>query len=225
MNAAEPFAIVVTGLTFEAAIARSDKVRICCGHGNHLKRVLEAACDDACAGIISFGIAGGLDPALPAGTAIVASEIVSDAGVWATDEEWSTLIVRHGGAVVSGGLAGVDAPVVEPTHKARLFAETGAAGLDMESHIAARFAAERGARFAALRVIADMADDAVPRAATAGMRMDGTVDLKAVIGGILRQPSALPAIIRLAMTTGHARRTLMQVRRSLGPGFGLLDSV
>ncbi len=56
-----------------------------------------------------------------------------------------------------------------PSCKAALHSETGAAAVDMESHIAAAYAAEAGLPFAALRVISDPAQS---RAAGARQRRD-----------------------------------------------------
>ena len=64
--------------------------------------------------------------------------------------------------VVRGGLAGVEEVVVAQASKAALHSETGAAAVDMESHIAAAYAAEADLPFAALRVISDPADRALP---------------------------------------------------------------
>ena len=69
--------------------------------------------------------------------------------------------------VVRGGLAGVEEVVVAQACKAALRSETGAAAVDMESHIAAAYAAEAGLPFAALRVISDPASRALPALARA----------------------------------------------------------
>ena len=63
--------------------------------------------------------------------------------------------------MVRGGLAGVEQVVAARACKAALRSETGAAAVDMESHIAAAYAAEAGLPFAALRVISDPATRAL----------------------------------------------------------------
>ena len=55
--------------------------------------------------------------------------------------------------VVRGGLAGVEQVIAAKAGKAALGRETGAAAVDMESHIAADYATKAGLPFAALRVI------------------------------------------------------------------------
>src|SRR5256885_9970689 len=58
--------------------------------------------------------------------------------------------------------AGVEQVIAARACKAALRLETGAAAVDMESHIAAAYAAEFELPFAALRVISDPASRALP---------------------------------------------------------------
>ena len=61
--------------------------------------------------------------------------------------------------------------------KAALHSETGASAVDMESHIAAAYAAEAGLPFAAVRVISDPAHRALPALARAAIKPNGQIDL------------------------------------------------
>jgi hypothetical protein len=73
VSAAAPgFILTVSGLAREAAIARGPGVRTLVAGGPRLPRLIEAAIAEGAAGILSFGIAGGLDTTLPPGTAILA---------------------------------------------------------------------------------------------------------------------------------------------------------
>jgi hypothetical protein len=117
----------------------------------------------------------------------------------------------------------VDRPLQNPTEKQALYAATGAVAADMESHIAARLAAEHSLSFAALRVIADPATRAVPPAALAGLGKDGRVDVWAVLASLARTPGQLPAMIALAAETRRAMAELFRCHRLLGPGLGFFD--
>lgn len=219
-----PFVLAASGLAFEAAIARgSEGIRTCCGQGQRLVEALEASCDERCAGIISFGIAAGLDPALRPGTVLVASAVLCDDGPLATDPAWSARLRARCRSAAPAVLVGVDRPIPDAHEKTRLFETTGARALDMETHVAARFAAGRNIRFAALRVVADPAERNVPEAALRAVRADGTANVPALVRGLLRRPGALAPVMRLAVETQSARRSLLGARRCLGPGFGLLD--
>src|SRR5258705_11627066 len=59
--------VAVTCLALEARIALGPGVAVICNHASKLVASLEAAAKRGAAGIISFGIAGGLAPHLAAG--------------------------------------------------------------------------------------------------------------------------------------------------------------
>jgi hopanoid-associated phosphorylase len=224
MTDASAFVAAAVGLAFEARIAqRGDGVVTCVGRGAALADRLAAAAGQGCRGIVSFGIAGGLDPRLRPGTVVVASAIVHATGSWRTDEAWIAYLLARLGSATRAPILGVDQPVVDAAEKAAWFHRAGAAAVDMESHIAAAAAEKMGLPFAALRIIADPAKRAVPDSALAGMRPDGTTDAVAAFRALSRRPSETVSLARLARDTWDARRRLVDARRRLGAGFGLLD--
>jgi hypothetical protein len=93
----------------------------------------------------------------------------------------------------------------------------------MESHVAARVAAEHNMSFAAVRVVVDPAHRAVPPAALIGMRPDGRADVSAVLRDLIARPSQLSPMARIAVDALAARAAMVRVRRRLGPHFGLMD--
>jgi len=222
-----PFVVVAVGLDFEARLAYAGAAtKVCCGRGTHMAVALATAIAPGCRGIISFGIAGALDPQLRPGVAIVASSVIGANGVKGalpTDERWSQLLSRACARHVHAPVLGVDAPVTDPSDKLRLFQQTGAAALDMESHIAASVADSHGLPFAVLRVIADPARQRIPQAALAGMREDGSLDVFAVLRTLWKKPSEIAQIPGVARNASVARSELARARRGLGPGFGLPD--
>lgn len=222
-----PFVIVAAGLDFEARLARAlDGVKTCCGHGSSMAVELATAIAPGCRGIVSFGIAGGLDPRLRTGTAIVASSVIGANGVRGalpTDEAWSQALLRERPGAINAPLLGVDQPVTEPADKQRLFRQTGAAAIDMESHIAAAVAAEHGLPFAVMRVVADGAGQRVPLAALSGIRDDGSLDALAVMRALLRRPTDMARLPGVARNAWVARGVLARLRHDLGRGFGLPD--
>ena len=218
-----PFVLVVTGLAFEARIAGGgNAVRTCCGQGAHLRAAMAEAGEGDCRGVISFGIAGGLDPALGPGAILVGTEVGHGEDVYPTDAAWRATLCARLGDATQARLAASDSPAIAPAAKAAVFRRSGALALDMESHIAAAYAAGGGA-FAAVRVVADTAVHAVPQAAIAGMRADGTMDAGKVLQRLLKRPGELIPLAGVAISTFKARRALVRARGLLGPGFGLLD--
>ncbi len=108
----------------------------------------------------------------------------------------------------------------QPAEKRALGDATGAIAVDTESHVVAAFAAAHGIPFAVFRVVADPVERAIAPAATRGMRSDGTVNPRAVLGSVVRTPHQLPALWRNAVDARTAFRALSRGRRLLGPGLG-----
>ena len=86
-------------------------------------------------------------------------------------------------------IVGANAAVAHPDAKRQMHVETGAAVVDMESHLVARFASTHGLSFAAVRVVIDPAHRVVPEAALSGMRPDGGTSVTAVILDLIARPS------------------------------------
>lgn len=217
--------IVVVGLAFEARIAAGPGITvICSGDGRNLAGSLDRAIRAGfCRGLVSFGVAGGLRSDLKSGSCIVASEIVIGENRVPTDRQWSASLLRNMPGAVHGPLVGVDAPVATPQAKCSLHLRTGAAAVDMESHIVARSALAHGLPMAAIRVITDPAERALPLSVLAGMRPDGTTDFRAVLRSLVQRPHEFPALVRTALDARAARATLLRGRQLLGPGLGLPD--
>src|SRR5207253_5301629 len=114
--------------------------------------------------------------------------------------------------IVRGGLAGVEEVVVGRACKAALRSETGAAAVDMESHIAAAYAADAGLPFAALRVISDPASRALPALARAAIKPNGDIDLRKILRGLARNPTTLRALVSTGLDFNRALRSLRGCR-------------
>jgi hopanoid-associated phosphorylase len=212
--------VAVTCLALEARIARGPGVSVLCNHSLELATGLSAAIARGVSGIISFGIAGGLAPHLVPGDWVVASGVRNGNDVIATDRPWTQRLLEMLPGAVHAEVAGADTVVASAAEKRDLHRETGAAAVDMESHIAAKIAAEHRIPFVACRVIIDPAHRTLPAAATLGLRLDGTPDVPAVLRSLRQRPSQLPDLIRVASDAYIARRALRSGRRQLGVGLG-----
>ena len=210
--------IVVVGLAFEARIAAGSGLPIICsGDGRNLSPDIKRAIATGCSGLISFGVAGGLDPKLKPGTCVVGSAIVIGDVRHETDRPWSQRLLDAMPGAVHGVLAGADGPVCTPAEKRALGRETGALAVDTESHVVARAAADHGLPMAAIRVVADPAHRRLPAAALTAIRADGTTDVLAVLRSVVRRPHQLPALVRTALDARAARATLLRGRILLEP--------
>lgn len=218
--------LVVCGLKAEAGIAAGDGVMTICGGGDQRRLAADLArLAPTVSGIISFGVAGGLDPRLKPGDIRIGDGIVTaDGRRFPVDAGWvSRLHAKLG--VPTALFAAVEAPLADVAGKAALRAATGAATVDMESHLAARAAQDAGVPFAALRVVTDPAGRSLPHAAAVGMRADGSVDLAAIIGSLMKKPGQVPGLIRTGLEARKAFAALLRGRQLLGSDFAFLDLV
>jgi hypothetical protein len=151
---------------------------------------------------------------------VVASAVRDGAARFATDSVWAHSIAARLRHAVSGSIAGVDAMVTTPEAKAALHGRSGAVAVDMESHIAARFAARHDLPLAVLRAISDGADHALPPAAQRGMRPDGGMDIGAVLMALAANPRQLPALIRTGIEAEKGFSALVHGHHLLGPTLG-----
>lgn len=223
MDGAERPVLAVCGLAFEAAIARGPGVTAIRGPGaaviERLDRLL-AADTPACRGILSFGIAGGLDPGLPAGACVLAEAVVAEGDELAVDERWLRALRASLPRAVVGTLAGSGTAVVDVKDKARLRQRSGACAVDMESRWAGLAARRHGLPFAALRVVADPAHRSVPACAIAGLGQEGAAALVPLLRTLASNPGELPMLAVLAADTLTALRRLRAARTSAGAAFG-----
>jgi adenosylhomocysteine nucleosidase len=216
--------IAFVGLAFEARIAAAPGVLVVCRTaGSELETVADSAVRQGYRGMISFGVAGGLASHLRAGDWVVASTIHESQTVHPTDAAWSRKLLSLIAGAVHAPIVGVDEPVAEPAKKRELYKTTGAAAVDMESHVVARVAAEHKLAVAAVRVVVDPVHRAVPPAALIGMRPDGRANVAAVLRDLVARPSQLSLLARVALDAFAARSAMVRVRRRLGPHFGLMD--
>ena len=216
--------IAFVGLAFEAKIAAAPGVQVVCRTaGSELEAIADSAVRQGYRGMISFGVAGGLASQLRAGDWIVASSIREEHTVRQTDAVWSRKLLGMIDGAIHAPIVGVDSPIAEPAKKRELYRATGAAAVDMESHVVARVAAKHKLAFAALRVVVDPAHRAVPPAALIDMRPDGRPNVSAMLREVMTRPLQLSPLARIAVDAFTARAAMNRVRRDLGPHFGLLD--
>lgn len=212
--------IAVTGMHREARVAGRYGEAVVSGGGNaSLAGKIEAAIAKGGRAIVSVGICGGLAPSLCVGDAVIGSEAVWEGTRMPTDARWREAMVRRLPQAVTGAVAGTDAVLAGSDAKRALHCETGALAVDMESHIAARVAAEHGLPFAILRIVSDAANHDLPPAALDAIGADGKPRIASVLKSVLAKPSQTPALIRTARDSERAFAALLRCLDLLGPGF------
>jgi hopanoid-associated phosphorylase len=212
--------VAVTGLAREARIAAGPGIIVVAGVGNaiRLSGKLSRALTTNTRGVMSFGIAGGLEPSLKPGDCVVASEVIGNGERFVSDAAWMERIQARLPYAKCAVVAGVDAIATSKASKIALFRATGAWAVDMESHIAAKAAKARKIPFAAVRVIADSATSELPHAASVAIGQNGEVKLGAVLGSVIVRPWQFPALLRTARDSKVAFSALLRCRHALGLG-------
>jgi nucleoside phosphorylase len=171
--------------------------------------------------LLSFGLAGALDPQLTAGTVLLAETVMDGSGLaHPTCGPWRERLARVAAprGVAGGALLSVAQPLLSAAAKAQARARTGACAVDMESFAIGSVAARQGVDFAVARVVVDTATDAVPGSVTAVTGPRGEVHYPRLVLSLLGAPQDIPALLRLS----RRYRAAMASLRFLGQqGLGL----
>lgn len=168
--------------------------------------------------LVSWGMAGGLDPTLKPGTILLPAEITDSAGhLLPTTQSWRE---RLGIALAShqpscgGKLLTMDSVIDSPALKAECFRATRASAVDMESFAVSQVAATHSLPFLAVRVIVDGADDVLPRfVLDAVVGREGPAAWR-IISSLIRAPAQLASLLRLTRRYRAASRSLTAIARS-----------
>lgn len=216
--------LAVTGLKKEAEMAGIAGVVAVAGGGDTalLAQKLDALHGDI-RGVISIGLAGGLSPHLKVGDVVIADQIINGAENWDCHEGWRVRLMSRLPLAYQGQIFGSDIIIENAETKSGLYDATGALAVDMESQVAARFAAKRNLPLAALRFISDDAGHVLPPAALVAMKSNGGIALGRMLGSLLRHPTQIPSLIRTAQGSNKAFAELLRCLDLCGVGIAGLD--
>lgn len=209
--------IVVTGLNREARQVDGAGVRVVAGGGapHDLAAQLADLVGNA-AGIISFGMAGALEPSLRLGDWVIGNRL---SGTYDAecDPAWVAALSRCLPSARIGTCFADGQMISTAQAKRALASRHQALVVDMESHVAARAAAEAGVPFAILRCISDDASADLPPAIAVSMAAGGGLAPGAILTSILKQPGQIPALIRTTAGFARAFATLGPTAKACGP--------
>jgi adenosylhomocysteine nucleosidase len=151
--------------------------------------------------VVSAGACGALAPDLGVGALVVPETVIGPDGVRRPAAPVPPLS-RAGTLVTAGDV------VHTAEDKARLWIETGALAVDMESAAILAWAAERGVPAAVVRAVSDPASAGVPRDLAALVGPGGRVNRGQALRAMLSRPAALADAISLGRGTGAALKTV-----------------
>jgi adenosylhomocysteine nucleosidase len=199
---------IITGLTAEATIAAKLGVPVKAGGGTPwgAEQAAEALVAEGATALLSFGLAGGLDPHFKAGDIMVPMAVVEADRIRPTNAALSEKIGGWFGGMLYAG----SEIAVTRDDKAALTQSTLCSAIDLESGAVARVAERHNIPFAVLRAICDPADRDLPPAAVAGLNAKGAIAASRIALSILANPLQIPALIALGRDAGRARQALVR---------------
>lgn len=213
--------------TAEAAIARKQAERLLvynAGMGaGRAREMVDAAASAGAAGIISYGVCGGLDPGLVAGDIVMPKTILSENDSVQVDEAWHARLVdilsaQYEPRIMPLYTAGkVVASIPE---KADLFEKIGAGAVDMESAVIAGLAHQAGLPFITVRVVHDPAGQSIPPAFAQIIDENGKPNVLALIKALIFHWPGVKVLQGLADAAAQARTNLDGLTSFALPDFG-----
>lgn len=180
--------------------------------------------DGGASALVSWGIAGGLDPDLEPGTVVVPEFIVdSEEGRRYVDTRWRDRLLARIENLVPISVEPMfhaDVVVSSPAGKRDLHRRWGAVAVDMESAGIARVAYDVGVPWLIVRTVGDVADQELPKAVTELGDENGRLRVAAVAGLVVR-PRLWPTLIALGRAKAAAGRSMRRVWAAAGPDLAL----
>jgi hopanoid-associated phosphorylase len=175
--------------------------------------------------LLSFGVAGALDPDLRPGDVVIGALVIGDGAAgsyrtWPTDPAWRNRLADALSGTIKarvGPILGSDRVIASPAEKNSLFAKTKAIAVDMESRAVAEVAASCAVPLAVVRAVGDAQYHTVPEAARSAIAADGRIALGPVLAGLLRRPQDLGLLLRLGLAVRSGRQSLRRIA-ALGAG-------
>jgi hopanoid-associated phosphorylase len=224
---------IVTGLASEAAVVDGlvgeddTSVRVLCAGSSTVRAAVLARqlVDAGVEALLSFGIAGALDPQLRSGELVIADDVlVDDADLYPCDRAWQEALRA---ALVEARLPFRRSTILgskrlwrEAEDKKAIFEITGCLAVDMESGAVAAIAAETGLPFLAVRAVADRAGDSLPSLVENAVLPDGRPAVGRTLAALLKHPREIPATLRLARQSGRALDRLRRLEAAKDALFG-----
>ena len=199
---------IVVGLKAEEKIARKLGWTIAIGGGRAAgaAAAVQSLVDRGASALVSFGLAGGIDPILGPGAILVPQAVRLDGQIVACDP---VLGARLGGLTDHVLLAG-DELLDTADNKRRVWHDLHVHAIDLETGAVARAALAHGLPFAVLRAVCDPANCSLPPAARAALDIDGAIGMWRVLHSVLTNPRQIPDLLALARDAATARRALVR---------------
>ena len=209
--------VLATGFTREVRTVDVAGVVAIAGGGvaEQLEKRLDTAARAGAAGIVSYGLTGGLADGLKIGDWVVGSRIAGGID-HDCDTAWRDAIAaRLPGARIGGFFA--DGRMIDTiAEKRALGVDYDALAVDMESHVAARVAKAHDLPFAIVRIVSDEVGHLLPHAITVSMRPDGGFDRTRMRASLATEPGQMRDVVQTMAQFLAGFRGLRRGAKALG---------
>lgn len=169
--------------------------------------------------LVSWGCAGALAPDLCSGDLLLPEVVIaSNHRKWTLDEDWRMELMLQVGEscrLWQGSLYTSESPVTTKSARKRLYEETGAIAVDLESSAIAEFAGRKGIPVVVLRAVADSCETGIPGFIRDSIGKDGTIDGRAFFQKLLVRPSEWAKTIRMVREFRASCSTLSLIAQKL----------
>jgi adenosylhomocysteine nucleosidase len=194
-------------LAAEARIARrlGYAVEIGGGTAQGAAAAAERLAASGVSALVSFGLAGGLNPTLRPGTIIIPSAVWLNGAIATTDPELSDTL----GQTTPHRLLAETQIAATAVEKAALRRATGSDAIDLETAGLVRVAIARGLSFAVLRAVCDPAWRDLPPAAVAALSPGGRIAFLRLLRAVAPRPAQIATLLALAGDAIAAQRALL----------------
>jgi nucleoside phosphorylase len=216
--------IVATGFTREARTIIDTGVVAITGGGvaANLERALTAAAASGAAGIISYGLTGGLADGLKIGDWIIADRLAGAIETY-TDPVWRLALQNRLPKARIGGFFADGRMIDTVAEKRALGRRHDALAVDMESHVAAKVARAHNIPFAIVRIVSDEVGHLLPHAITVSMRPDGGLHTAAMVKSLAGNPRQIGDVAKTMANFARGFAGLKAGARALHPRMAFPD--
>lgn len=165
--------------------------------------------------LISWGVAGALDPLMNSGDLIIANQILTNDKTYRTTYEWNKKLsviftdTKHN--VINANIISASNICATIEDKKKLFLSSGAVAVDMESSAIAETAFANKLDFIVIRSIADKADTTIPEAVLNHTDNLGNPEILKFVSSCISRPKQINEIMLLAKSYKKALKTLQNI--------------
>lgn len=152
--------------------------------------------------VVSAGFAGGLNPALSAGTVLFA-----DPGKTMAEDRLVGAGARPGRFHFSKRV------ITRAAEKKQLYQQTGADAVEMESQVICDICGEHNLGSVTVRVVLDTAEEDLPLDFNQYLTEDERLDMRKLVLGVLARPGKIFSLLRLNKQSQMAAKRLAEVLR------------